>query len=330
MKKNIYFFIFASLLLIIGCEDANVETTNIEQTLLSLIDGDDALGLDGFDDGDAIEGDYESGLEQEGLYKILGDTLDPESDIRIRFGKWITGVIRDVEFTDLDSDTVIGTITKTITGFFKIVALDTINDDTTVWVKDFTTDFVRKVRFVQVDTVASDSSDGWRINAISIGVGITGNKVDIEKIEYFIPDGAVPLYSFEGDVTNHFIARDEIPTFDAWRNIRTEVTITNSGPEFPFLSGEAVALHYGHKRGQKGRRIMNDMGLFFDTTALDNVFTTLWRVHGPGRHPQDNQPLQRRTFRGFADVIDFGSLYSEDDAVHSVFWALPYRSLRSN
>ena len=53
MKKNIYFVIFASLLLIMGCEDSNVETTNIEQTLLSLIDGDEALAPDGEEEEDA-------------------------------------------------------------------------------------------------------------------------------------------------------------------------------------------------------------------------------------------------------------------------------------
>ncbi|NQU28777.1 MAG: hypothetical protein HQ528_10845, partial [Candidatus Marinimicrobia bacterium] len=312
------------------CEDTNVESTNIEQTLLSLIDADEALGLDGFDDGDAIEGDYESGLEQEGFFKMLADSIDPESGIRIRYGKRITGVVREVEFTDLGNDTIIGVITKTISGNFIIVALDTADDDTIFWNKTFTTDFIRKVRFVQIDTVSSDSTDGWRINALTVGVGVTGNKVDIEKIEFFRPDGAVPLYSFEGDVTSLFIARDEIPTFEAWRSIRIEVTVTNSGPEFPFRSGETVALHYGHQRGQKGRRMMNDMGLFADGTALDNVFSALWLVHGPGRNPQNDQPLQRRTFRGFADVIDFGTLYSEDDAVNSVFWALPYRSMRGN
>ncbi len=329
MKNILILLTGLSLLMFVGCEDAEQDPISMEQHLLTLINTDETLGLAGFDDGDAADGDYEDGLEQQGLFKVLGDTLDPDSDLRIRFGRRITNIDRDVVFTDLDNDTAIGVITKTITGDFIIFSRDTVSGDTTHWVKSFITDFTRKVRFVRIDTVDSDSTDGWRINAISIGVGETGSKVDISKIEFFTQDEATPIYSFEGDVTDFFIPRSELPTFQAWRLIRMEVTVTNNGPEFPFNSGEAVMLHYGHGRGYKGRRLINDMGLFSDATALDNVFTGLWLVHGPGRRPhRPDQPHQRRVFRSFVDVIDFGTLYTEDEAVHSVFWALPYRSIR--
>ena len=330
MKKLLILFICLSLLLLISCEDTEQDIVegDIEQYLIALINGDETLGLDGLDDGGAIDGEYEDGLEQEGLFKVLGDTLEPGSDLRIRFGRRITNVDRDVVFTDLENDTAIGVITRTITGDFIIFARDTATGDTTRWVKSFVTNFTRKVRFVLTDTTTNDSTGGWRINALSIGVGVTGNKVDISKLEFHTPDGAEPIYSYEGDVTDLFIPRVEIPAFQAWQAIRTEVSVTNTGPEFPFNSGEAVMLHYGHGRGYKGRRLINDMGVFADVTALDNIFTGLWRVHGPGRHPHDHQPYQRRVFRGFVDVVDFGTLYAEDEAVHSVFWALPYRSIR--
>ncbi len=330
MKKLLILFACLGLLLMISCEDTDQDITegDIEQYLMALINGDETLGLDGLDDGGAIDGEYEDGLEQEGLFKVLGDTLDPGSDLRIRFGRRITNVDRDVVFTDLENDTAIGVITRTITGDFIVFTRDTATGDTTRWIKPFVTDFTRKVRFVLTDTTTNDSTGGWRINALSIGVGVTGSKVDISKLEFYTPDGAEPIYSYEGDVTDLFIARAEIPAFQAWHAVRTEVSVTNTGPEFPFNSGEAVMLHYGRGRGHKGRRLINDMGVFGDTTALDNIFTGLWRVHGPGRHPQNDQPYQRRVFRGFVDVVDLGTLYAEDEAVHSVFWALPYRSIR--
>lgn len=329
MKKLLILITCLSLLLLISCEDTeqDIVESDIEQYLMVLINGDGSLGLDGLDDGDAIDGEYEDGLEQQGLFKVLGDTLDPGSDLRIRFGRRITNIDRDIVFTDLEDDTAIGVITRTITGDFIIFARDTATGDTTHWVKPFVTDFTRKVRFVLTDTTTNDSTGGWRINAISIGVGVTGSKVDISKLEFFTPDGTEPIYSYESDVTDLYIPRDEIPTFLAWHAVRTEVSVTNIGPEFPFNSGEAVMLHYGHGRGYKGRRLINDMGVFPDT-APDNIFTGLWRVHGPGRHPQNNQSYQRRVFRGFVDVVDLGTLYAEDEAVHSVFWALPYRSIR--
>ncbi len=334
MKKITAMIIGISILLFTGCENTQDKVTSsetsVEQILLALIDGDESLSLDGFADDDAIEGEYEEGLEFDDLGKVLTDTLTPSDSIRIKLGRRILNVDREVIFTDLDNDTAYGEIIKTITGSLHIKIKNRVTGDTTSWVKPFTTDFIRKVRFVQGDSAATDSTDGWVVDAISLGVGITGNKVNILKLEIFALDGADPVFTFEGDVANQFISRHDIPTFAARTFLRTEVTVSNSGPEFPFNSGEMVSLHYGINRRYKARRILNDVGYGLDETVSDNIFTGKWRINGPGRRPDNDQPYQRRKFRSFFDVVDYGTIFAQDEAVHSVFWTLPYRSVRSN
>ncbi|MFH1851548.1 MAG: hypothetical protein ABIA75_04320 [Candidatus Neomarinimicrobiota bacterium] len=325
MKKLLIPVVAIFMLLLVGCEDSDTNTATTEQQLLALLDGDDIFGLDGLDDGEAIEGDYESGLELPGTYKTLGDTIDPDSGLRIRFGRRITSVAREVEFRDTDADTAYATITRVVNGNFVIFTRDTASGDTSRWIKPFTTDFIRQVRFVRV--ADSDTLD-WKIDALTVGVGITGTKVNIARVDWFTADGTTVLFSYGGDVINQFFSRDEIAAFTAWETLRVEVTVTNQGPEFPFNSGEGVLLHYGSGPGVKGRKAINDSGRSGDAVASDNIFTGYWRVHGPGWDNRQGRWYQHRAFRSFVDVIDFGSLYAEDEAIHSVFWALPYRSMR--
>jgi len=329
MKRILTLFIV--LLFVFGCEDTTTpDVSDLELQLWALITADTTLSLDVLNDGSAIAGDYEDGLDQTGLMRALGDTLDPESGLRICFGRRLNTITVYAVFDDLDNDTILAEITRTLTGDFIIVARDTVSGDTLRWEKPFTTDFQRRVRFVCDTTTAEDDSAAWRIDALTVGVGVTGSKVDITSLAFFTENGVEPLYAYTGNVLDTFIPRDELPEFPAWQPLRVEVTVTNAGPEFPYRSGEGVSLHYGLGPGQKGRRIINDAGVGADLTASDNVFTGLWLVHGPGRNPQNNQPYQRRLFCGFADVLDFGTLFAEDETVHSVFWALPYRSVRSN
>ncbi len=327
-KLSILIMIFA-LFITWGCEDSGQDVVNIETQLLRLIDSDETLSLDGLDDGEAVEGDYESGLDQPGNYKVLGDTLDPESGLRVRVGRMITGVDRTVEFSDTEADTIYGTVTRTVSGYYLISYLDTTLSERQVWEKPFTSDFQRKVRFIANDTPDDTTDNDYKINAVSIGIGVTGSKVDIVKLDIFDADNSVLLYSFEGDLLNQFIDRESLSTFDAWNELRVEVTVTNLGPEFDHNSGEAVMLHYGLNRISKGRRTLNDMGEDPDVTALDNVFTGYWFTHGPGL----NGAMQRhrqRNFRSFVDVVDLASIFTEDEAVHSVNWAIPYTIVYNN
>lgn len=313
-------------LMIVACENRITDSSNTEAELMQLLDEDEALAFDGLNDGGAVDIEYEEGLETDGAAKTMIDTLWPkQDDYRIRFGRRITNVETLVDF-DIDEDNGVATadVNRTINGEFIVVALDTAYTVVDSFVKPFESVFTRKVRFVRDDGGESSAErKRWRVDAFTIGAGGAGSKVAITQIRVFTRNDSIADYTFTADqVGDLFITRDSIPTFYAWQPIRVEVTVENAGPEFPYLSGEGVMQHYGRNRRYKARKIMYDNGRWGDATANDNVFTRVWRVHGPGIG------RQQRVFRSFFDVIDFGTLYAEEESVNTAVWVLPYRSVR--
>ena len=324
--------LFLSLLVFsIGCEsveDQNI--ASIEAELLQVLDRDDALGLDGLDDQNAMESDYDEGMELDGgLAKIAIDTLWPGGEYRIRFGRRIIDHNREVEFV-IEGDTAIGNISFTVDGEFRILAIDTATHEVVDSViKSFTSVFNRKVRFVQYETPNNPDSSAWRVNAFTIGMGGSGDKVSISSMSIYSVDfqndwemGEL-LYSFNADEAGDlFLSREDLPTFFFRQPIILEVEVENLGPEFPQGSGEWTHFHYARNRFMKGRRHLNDTARYPDATENVNTFSAIWRVHGPG------WGHNHRIFRGFFDVLDMSSVFVEDDDIHTTVWWLPYRVSR--
>jgi len=316
------------IILFPACEQTNEEAFNPDD-LLALIDADEAFSLDGFNDEGAVVDDYITGLEIGGMSKTMVDTLWPHSSYRLRFGRQITNHDRTVTF-DVNGDTAIGYITHTLEGNFIVVAIDT-NTHAVVdsFVKTFSTDFNRKLRFVRIPD--SNNPDGyhWIIDAFTLGTGGAGTKVRITKLDFiWTPDGGSDsvLYSFEAStVEDLFIPRQELPTFFAWTPMRVELTVENDDPVFyldSLDSGERALFHFGRDRHHKARRRMNDSGYGADNLAGDNVFTVAWRAHGPGiGHRQ-------RIFRMFFDVIDNATLFISDGGYNTAVWYFPYKIIR--
>ncbi|NOZ03068.1 MAG: hypothetical protein GXO92_00465, partial [FCB group bacterium] len=268
-------------MMMVGCEDEVTDLSNTEAELMQLLNEDEALAFDGLNDGGAVDLEYEEGLETGGAAKTMIDTLWPNhDDYRIRFGRRITNVETLVDFDiDEDNGVAVADVNRTVTGKFIVVAFDTAYAVVDSFVKPFESVFSRKVRFIKVD----DSERHWRVDAFTIGAGGAGSKVAITQIQIFARNDSIADYTFTADqVGDMFITRDSIPTFNAWRPVRVEVTVENAGPEFPYLSGEGVMLHYGRNRRYKARKMMHDNGAWGDATANDNVFTRVWRIHGPG------------------------------------------------
>ena len=124
--KPIYSILLSSLVVLFSCEDGDSEIIFDENELIAILDADDAVGLDGFDDGGLADLDFELGLETGGIARILGDTLSYGEGYRIRFGRQINDIDRTIEFT-VNGDTAIGFVTYTITGVFMVQAIDTSN-----------------------------------------------------------------------------------------------------------------------------------------------------------------------------------------------------------
>ncbi|MBL7014053.1 MAG: hypothetical protein ISR83_06505 [Candidatus Marinimicrobia bacterium] len=324
--------IFLSLFIFsIGCEsvdDQNIAA--IEAELLQVLDRDDALGIDGLDDQNAMESDYDEGIELDGgLAKMAIDTLWPGGEYRIRFGRRILDHNREVDFV-IDGDTAIGNISFSVEGEFRILAIDTATHEVAdSVVKSFTSVFNRKVRFVQHETPNNPDSSAWRVDAFTMGMGGAGDKVAISSLSVFTVDfenewstGEL-LYSFNADEAGDlFLSREDLPTFNFRQPVILQVEVANLGPEFPQGSGEWTHFHYARSRFLKGRRHLNDGGSFPDVTENDNTFSAIWRVHGPGwGHNQ-------RIFRGFFDVLDMSSVFVEDEDVHTAVWWFPYKVSR--
>lgn len=329
--KHIKLLIFSLVVFTVGCENTDQpDLASIEAELLLVLDRDDAMGLEGLDDPNAMESDYDEGIELDGGFaKMVIDTLWPGGEYRIRIGRRILDHSREVEFV-IEGDTAIGDVSFALEGEFRILAFDTSTHELAdSVVKSFTSVFNRKVRFVQHETPNNPDSSAWRVDAFTIGTGGAGDKVSISSLSIYAvdfenewEDGEL-LYSFNADEAGDlFLSREDLPTFFFRQPIILEVDIENLGPEFPQGSGEWTHFHYARNRWHKGRRHLNDACVFPDSEANDNTFSTIWRVHGPG------WGHHHRIFRGFFDVLDMSSVFVEDETIHTAVWWLPYRVSR--
>ncbi|MBH50157.1 MAG: hypothetical protein CMG69_05340 [Candidatus Marinimicrobia bacterium] len=308
------------ILILIGfiftaCESEMDSYAYREVQLNSLLEGDDALGLDGLDDEGATD-DYQEGIETNIGTKIL-ESYHPDSGYVFRFGRRINSVEKSITYTH-EENISIAEIIRTVSGDFISKIIDTTANDTFIFEKDFQTEFQRRVRFINESI--SENQRRWKIDALTLGIGGTGTKMNIHKLEYYTFDNNeswVSIFQLQ-DGLDEFIPRDSLPMFDAWNDIKVELTVSNQGPEFDYESGERVSFHYGKSRWHKARRKMYDGGQIGDQTANDNIFTKIWTVHGPGLG------FDRRVFRGFFSVIDYQSLFNSEEDLHTTVWTLPY------
>jgi hypothetical protein len=304
-------------LIITGCDSTTNSFAAREAELSALLDGDDAFGLDGLDDAGATS-DYDEGLETDYGAKTL-ESYHPDSGYVFKFGRRLASTTRTITFTH-GEDYSVADIVRTVTGIFISTIIDTGLNDTMTYEKNFTFDFQRKVRFVI--SSMNDSQRRWKVDALTLGIGKTGTKMGIQKLEYYTLDengdwSSVFILDSELNL-GEFISRDSLPMFDSWMDVKVELTVSNDGPEFNYESGERVSFHYGRSRLHKARKKMYDNGEGEDIIVNDNVFTKVWKIHGPG------MGFDQRVYRGFFSLIDYGSLFDSEVSFHSAVWSLPY------
>ena len=330
MKKILYVPI-TILLFIVGCSE-NPSMSETELALLALIDADEAMGLDGLGSNGDMDPDHEVGLETGGVAKIYSDTLSFGEGYRLRFGRRITDRDRTVEF-DVDGDVAIGLITYTITGDFITKAIDTSNHeqiDSLSFSKEFESMFSRKVRFVQVEDANNPDGYRWQVDALTPMTGGAGDKVSIATLSIYALNDSMEqgdlLYHFEADgLGDLFMDRDSLPSFTAFSKYIIESSVENTGPELIMDStgvAEWVLKNYGLHRQMRGRKYLNDKGVFLDAVMNDNIHTGGWRAHGPGFGQR------RGVFRSFVEVIDLATIFVSDGGYNTHVWSIPYRVVR--
>ena len=99
-------------------------------------------------------------------------------------------------------------------------------------------------------------------------------------------------------------------------------SVQNSGPEYNIdtgNTGEWVLHNYGKNRIQRGRKQLNDSGMFFDQNANDNIYSGSVRVHGPGIN------RSRGIFRTFTEVVDLSTIFVSDGGYNTSLISIPYR-----
>ena len=274
----------------------------VEEAILAILaDADSLEGIEGLDDGGALDIDYSSGG---GLLKVSADTIRP-----IRIGRRIdsTSFERSVE---IEGDSiVIVTSIGFVSGDLIILvstSADTVSIDT--FVKPFNFETIRKIKFRRI-------GDGeirrlnWRIIGVTPLVGGSNpTTIDILKLEMISSGGDTMIVD---DPLNMFFSWTNLPAFEPGDTVMVYVTLTNS----IVFDQELVLLHHGARsRLNKGRKRLFDNGKRVDLIAGDNIYSGVFRA----------RLIRGRMRHGFVVVIDWGTLFSAEGAVNTKLLGVPY------
>lgn len=330
-----------SLIFIIQCS-GDEEKTDFETALLSMVDADDSISLDGFSDVDA-SGQLYFDEEDDNLLGRTSEDEPYELPIRwIRRGISFEGTIDIEPYEDTD-DTVYVQIQRHIAGTLFIMNGDTqivsgeiVFTPTDTTEKPFEMDSQRRVRFTRIG-VAGDNMRDWRISGVTPVVCMSSestvdiNNVNIELadiemgVDFYIPH--FEINTTDG-ILDMFFSRDDWPQFTVGEIVRTRISVSNTNPDVDLYpeSGECVFMHYKRHPLNKGRRRLFDDGstlnfnglVSHDITENDNEFTRLWRIHGV------NPNGENRHCRLFFDVIDYETLLDPSGEYHAWMIGLPY------
>lgn len=316
--------------LIVSC-DTQIGVSDIESALWDIINGDDALSLDGFNDGGANDDDYESG----DLNRIVdGDDFT----YPIRWGRKNVDATVTVDFEpfQVDSDTIIAVIERNVEGELVVFDVEPNEDTTEVVVvdssfKDFSMTGQRKIRFVRIDN-SDNPRHNWKLEAVTPFIAYSpDSNVEIDSIMVYKSrptdnDSNDELYfklENVGDLLNTFLDREDLPHFHPEQFVKVEVALhRNTENEYD----ERAFLHYGRHHGPKHRKPMFDDGGLIDywghtspdETENDNIHTGLWRMH------QTAPDGENHFYRAFFDVLDEESLLAPEGEYHSFVIGFPY------
>lgn len=296
-----------------------------EAALSYLISSDPVFAFDGLQDDKYQDEDAGSGsagsMPTGALHKAAVDTLWPGNYDRLRARRRITDVQLSFTIDSSNADTAYVTIMRSLTGTFTIAGF---NDSAGVLVladsisKPFSLSTIRRARFVAGGS-ATDSSEGWKLDALTAITGTAGSKVALEAIT--VSDSAGTILTLTAEtLQTHFFSRDNLPTLAARQNFDLFVTVSNSGPEFPVGPGEIVGAHRGGRHGTTRyavRRNLRDRGVAPDAVAGDNIYS---RRMTAGAYTENIRP-----FRLFVDVVDISGTLVAAEELSLAFAGIPYR-----
>jgi len=200
-----------------SCADVKDQENDDISQLMKLIENDIVLSLDVLDTEGAFDEEYSDGLDTDGGLKVLADTLWPNAGYRLRFGRHVTDWGRTITF-DVQDDTAYADMYRSMSGNFYVIAYDSNHTMVDSFVKVFSEEFERRIRFVRTD---SSSNRPWRIEGITIGIGGGGDKVRITDLSFYTAAGSDALFNYSSDNASEvFIPRNDLPLFNPGDTLR--------------------------------------------------------------------------------------------------------------
>lgn len=237
--------------------------------------------------------------------------------IPLRWGRFISGVTRDVNVRVLPGDTTaIAHVRKVVRGTLKIKGLRGV--DTILVEKPFSDQSDRNMLFKRVDRNAKRYWRNWIPIATSLVEGGTPNgQIEIKKIEMITPGGDIITIT---DPQNFYLRYRWLGHRNGDRDMaelrggdstRVRVTLESASPDT-----DLVALRFGFNSVAKNRARMfltrQDVG---GSLGYVKVFERTFYVHSRPGH-----------FHAGIDAATKATLFDDDPTKYSVsWWGIPYR-----
>ena len=241
----------------------------------------------------------------------------------LRWGRIITGVNRSVTVNLLPGDSIaIARVTKTITGDFKIRALNGTGD-TVVITKPFTDQSTRNVMFKRVRREPVRYWLNWLPVATSLVDGGTvgqSSSIDLVRLAMYLPGGDSVVVTDPNRFWLRYrwtylynAADSDVPEFTPGQRVRLQAKLTSAAADT-----DMVVLRFGVRGLQRARVRMRLTAEQFDPATGKYVRT--YEI-----------PFYTHAHTGFfhagVDAMTRGTIF-DDQAPYAVsWWGIPYRVL---
>jgi len=161
MTKNLTIILIITIFVLMACEKSTKvyllpERTEIEEALIRAVSQDEALSLDGLNDGAARDKEYTASA----LAKItLGDTLGYDYS-KIKFGRIMNQVSDTIMAIDIGWDSATVEVRYKVSGQFKVVRYRTVRDSSIAAIHYLTTTY-KDTTAITIDSTYVDSLAIW-------------------------------------------------------------------------------------------------------------------------------------------------------------------------
>ncbi len=326
MKKSIFAFTLAGMMILASCSDSVVDNANDDQTadeqaIKYVLENDEMdILYDDFTDSNENEfGDYDPNW--------TGGGMEKDGYLRMRFGRiWNRSMERNIEIIRTSDSTATAYVFRTFNGRF-VSATGELRGDTLSLNR-----FEKRMRHTLERIISLKKRAGadsttpgrnWKIDAVSLASGKSDpNRIAISKV-VVIPHNADSIVI--EDPLAFRMTRQNMFQFRRFDEVTVRVYVQNSTPDpivFPedTRATENVRLHYGrNRRGHHAKARFDWVG---QTDTGQNIYEGTWRIQQfPGFH------------HAVIDVIDNGTILDDDDQAYpynSATWGTPYLVLPSN